>query len=133
MTITAKAVGYTRRIATRLPRFTRARIANFLSHSIWDPIVMEAAGPNLDVISPPPIRFVEARNAKRATALDVRSVLVRRIDVRKGVAMVEVDGDVFVLERCDADLPIACLTLRSDLSFDAPVQPTQFAKPPPGP
>jgi hypothetical protein len=45
--------------------------------------------------------------------------------------MVELDGAVFVLERCDADLRGACLMLRSELSFDEPVvESSQFAKPP---
>lgn len=128
----ADAVGYTRQITARLPRFTRARITKLLTGSIWDPVYGLSPSPNVRMIPPPAIRFVEARNAKRAPVRsNVQTVLVRRIEVRDGEAWIEVGGAVFVLERCDADLPdAACLNLRSDLSFDDPDTDTQFAKPP---
>ena len=127
----AEAVGYTRQITARLPRFTRARIAQLLTGSIWDPVYASSPNPNVRMVPPPSIRFVEARSVRRAPVRsNVRTVLVRRIEVRGREAWIEVDGAVFVLERCDADLPDACLNLRSDLSFDDLDADTEFAKPP---
>ena len=132
LSVPAHVTGYTRRIdSTRMPRFTRARITAFLTGSIWDPVYALSPDPRMGVSPPPAIRFVEARSAtRRPVPIGTRTVLVRRIEVRDGEAMIEVDGQVFVLERCDHDLPGGCLALRTDLSFDEPQEQSQFAKPP---
>ena len=131
-TVQALAVGYTRRITARMPRLSRDRIAAMLTGSIWDPVYAPAA-PNVRTIPPPSIRFAFARNVRRPARDNIRTVLIRRIEFRDRQALIEVDGEVFVLERCDLDIPDACLNLRTDLNFDEddePVADTQFAKPP---
>jgi hypothetical protein len=85
--------------------------------------------PDTQVINPPWLRFVEPRNVTRPRG-SIRNVLLRRIEIRRGTAMIELDGTVFVLERCP-DMPRrVCLNLRDDLSFDEPAEDAQFAKPP---
>jgi hypothetical protein len=131
-TVQALAVGYTRRITVRMPRLSRDRVAAVLTGSIWDP-VYAPAGPNVRTIPPPSIRFAFARNVRRPARDNIRTVLIRRIEFRNREALIEVDGQVFVLERCDQGMPDACLNLRADASFDdddEPIADTQFAKPP---
>jgi hypothetical protein len=131
--VPAEVTGYTRRITTGLPRLTRARIAQFLTSSAWDPVYALSPSPDLrvQVSAPPAVRFVAARTLTRIKQrAGIRTVLLRRIEIRDGEAMIEVDGQVFVLERCDAQLPGACLTLRMDVDLDEPQQDAQFAKPP---
>lgn len=76
----------------------------------------------------PKLRFRIANVARRQIDSSVHIVLIRRIERRDGATLVEVDGEVFALSRCGTvRRPRACLTLRTDLSLDAPeLDPYQF-------
>lgn len=140
--ITVKVTGYMRSVPATPPAFNHRRIAQFLAASTWQP--QYVAGPGLGV--PPAIRFVDARTVRRPVVgnRNERLVNIRQLARRNGVTMVEVDGAVFALERCQY-LPrrwTACLTPRTDLSFDEPELDEElswggvgyggsFAKPPP--
>ena len=122
---------YTRRSGGAFRSFTRSKIVAFLTGAQWDPPSQPPALKQgyVKVIPALPIRFVEAEHATRTlTHNDVRLVLVRRIEYRKGVVMIEVDNQVFALAPCDGKKRM-CLSLRNDLSFDTPVE-DEFAQPP---
>jgi len=122
---------YTRHSGGTFRSFTRSKVVAFLTGAQWDP---PSQPPVLKqgfvrVIPALPIRFVEAEHATRTLQSNsVRVVLVRRVEYRKGVVMIEVDNQVFALAQCDGKKRM-CLSLRNDLSFDAPVE-DEFAQPP---
>jgi len=130
------ATRYARSLRARPPASSRA-IAGFLTGSVWlpqDNLVPRPSG----VYPALPIRFLDPRQVRTSpNRIDERVVLVRRIDRRDRTTMVEVDGQVFELSACkDASRQwTSCLTLRADLSFDAPEQDPaddgHFAQPPP--
>jgi len=133
--VRATATTYMRSVRAQPPNNPRA-LADFLTSSVWLPKNETVLGPNtLPALA---IRFVDPRrdNTRRPIA-DDRVVLVRRIERRRHVTIVEVDGDVFELMQCRTGSRqwTSCLTARPDLSFDVPEQDIeqhgQFAKPPP--
>jgi len=141
--VTPRPTVYMRTIGGATPAFSYRSIAGFLTGSTWDP--MPTPTPSNVVVAPSPkLRFRIANQARRPIDASVRTVLLRRIERRDGLTLVEVDGAVFALARCGSvRRPVACLTLRDDLSLDEPeLDPYQFggqgyggstgfAKPPP--
>jgi hypothetical protein len=127
--VTAIANGYTAQGRAHMPRLTRASIAAFLTARVWEPIYAISANPHVETIAPPRVRFSLARNA-RPMRDGTRLVLLRRIEVRRNLALVEVDGGVFALEPCgEFRSPRVCLMQRADLDFDD--EQITFSKPPP--
>jgi hypothetical protein len=137
---------YVRASRGALPVFSHAQVMRFLTAAPWDPIDTTAGNGGYGgagyggtsyggvATTAPRIRFITA-DVRRLPKSTDRFVVVRRIARRAGVTMIEVDGAVFGLARCAIDTyrANACLTLRTDLSFDDPEEVTQhFAKPPPG-
>jgi len=123
--VTPRPTVYMRTIAGAAPAFSYRSIAGFLSGSTWDPMPT----PTNVVVAPwPKLRFRIANVARRPIDSSVRSVLIRRIERRDGATLVEVDGEVFALARCgSARRPIACLTLRDEVTLDEPeLDPNQF-------
>ena len=124
---------YTRHTGTAFRSFTRSRVVAFLTGAQWDPVIMPVAlkNPYQRVIQPVSVRFVEAERATRTLqSTRQRVVLIRRIEYRNGVTMIEVDNDIYALQPCDGKKRM-CLSLRNDLSFDAPVaDDVNFAQPP---
>jgi hypothetical protein len=98
---------YSRRIAVKLPRLTRARIKRFVTSSPWDS-VQSPESAALRLVTPATRSHVKVRDG-------VRIAVLGRIAVRDGIAMIEVDSLVYVLERCG---PRVCLKIRRDLRFD---------------
>jgi hypothetical protein len=133
--VRANAVSYARSLRARPPTNPRA-IAEFLTRSVWLP--QDHFVPQPGVYPALPIRFLDARQVQTSpNRTDERVVLVRRIDRRDRITMVEVDGQVFELSTCrDTNRQwTSCLTMRTDLSFDVPEQDPvddgHFAQPPP--
>jgi hypothetical protein len=125
--VTPRPTVYLRTIAGVAPAFSYRSIAGFLSGSTWDPMLVRTTA-NAVVAPSPKLRFKIANVARRPIDSSVRSVLIRRIERRAGLTLVEVDGDVFALARCGSvRRPIACLKLRGDLTLDEPqLDPSQF-------
>lgn len=125
--VTPRPTVYMRTIAGAAPGFSYRSVAAFLSGSTWEPMPTSTP-PNVLVAPSPKLRFRFANVTRRRIDASVRSVLIRRIERRGGLTLVEVDGDVFALSRCgNVRRPAACLTLRTDLSLDEPAfDPNQF-------
>jgi hypothetical protein len=112
--------------------FTRSRVVSFLTGAQWNPNTLGMPVPaGVKVIKAVPIRFVDAAHAVRTNRTDLRIVLVRRIEYKDGVTMIEVDNEIWALAKCE-NRNRMCLTQRNDLSFTPPeAETTQFAEPPP--
>jgi hypothetical protein len=114
----ATAITYARALRANPTSHPNAIVA-LLTNSMWIPQDHTIAAPNM--LPALPLRFVDPRQGKISPARgNERVVLVRRLDRRGGITMVEVDGQVFELARCrDTSRQwTSCLTLRTDLSFD---------------
>src|SRR5687768_3935200 len=97
--VTPRPTVYTRTNAGALPAFNYRSIAVFLAGSTSDP--MPTPTPANVVVAPSPrLRFRIASVARRPIDSSVRTVLIRRIERRDRLTLVEVDGDVFALARC---------------------------------
>jgi hypothetical protein len=122
---------YTRPLRGGLPSFSYRNIAGFLAASPWQPDIPPTPT-NVHVIDQR-LRFVFAGTAIRTRDTSTRNVLIRRIERRARMILVEVDGDVFELSRCGTPrAPAVCLQ-RTELELsvvDDPTDDDHFAKPP---
>jgi hypothetical protein len=135
--VRVKPTVYTRVSGGVFKSSTRSRIVKFLTGSRWDPnLTAIPAYPRAQVVRSDPMFFSEARDAVRVdphqARFHARIVLVRRIESRDGITMIEVDNDIYALEPC-ADKKRMCLTLRNDLSFEPVQTESQFSQPPASP